>query len=905
MGSSSSTLETAKLVRTLLSENAVSRESLTQLLDTTMTEGETNQVFPIEQLRQLRHLYTHNFAALLYRCIGAISAVAVKRHEINTSTNSPSGFLTAEVMTQYHSALRILRCALPVALESGTTPLEGAVNACPKNNDPAAPGAADDDVAPPPAALPRSRTVATAHFQQLFFAEGKTCDDAKPGDTFPLLPGHKVRFSPDQADAEPLPLGSFMVWSLVECCFVRGLTLPELPVLPTEASASITHEEVDTGLMWCPGLASEDPIQALTINTSAPSFTWAAPRLPQLRKELLEVLLVALSSPVYHEAGFRDTIFLEPLLSTSTVPLLPTLSISMLNTILQFVPYGYLPYTSHLGVEEKELVVASARLLNATLCYMGVPLDPAPPSERHHSSGDVDAPSPDRQASQANDAHAGEDVADTAAGGPEANTDGHPNGGHPTWTSERSPPTDSCCPDAPCDVLAPNTLGSQPGSRESATPALSHVGPPRLVHSVRKALQDITMTEAKALVQRMQDILGVNVYSSQTYLPVSQDWFTSLDDFMVLFWKILDLSPACLAQFGTSSHALNYVIPILDYALAVRRSPLYTYKFQLMLFVLNRLSEVRGFVLRCNQVCTATLPFCFPKISPTLSYNGLIVLVLCLVMEMKDLQALIPLFPSCTVVLANMAPFIASLGREPSIKLVSIFAQVTYRCLRSTLPSLPRSSTAGDAPGRSPASEATSNSLVHQFQMVNLCEAIASLLQYQASGSLYLIASLVDHRAVVREAKSVYVVQHGNGLSEGLPFPFLINTLDSAVAVALPVLESAGALRKVTEYNADTGSEVTVNSVATATETARTFALQVGMDESCGGLAASDEAVGRLRSVTLVGVLPTPHSIIIRRFQSTKSVEQWTATTFWTSAYIHSRAGLLGDRKSVKLVQFM
>ncbi|KAG5477789.1 hypothetical protein LSCM1_05088 [Leishmania martiniquensis] len=901
MGSSSSTLETAKLVRTLLSENEASHEPLTQLLNTTMTEEETDQVFPVEQLRQLRHLYTHNFAALLYRCIGAIAAVAVKRHEINTSSNSPSTFLTAEMMAQYHSALRILRCALPVALESGTTPVEEAVSARPKNNDPAA----ADDVTPPPAALPRSRTAVTAHFQQLFFVEGRTCNDAKPEDTFPLLPGQKMCTSLEQPAAEPLPLGSFLVWSLVECCFVRGLTLPELPVLPREVSASITHEEVDTELMWCSGLASTDPIQALTIKTSAPSFTWVAPRLPRLRKELIEVLLVAVSSPIYHEAGFRDTIFLEPLLSTSTVPLLPTLSISMLNTILRFVPYGYLPYTSHLGAEEKELVVASARLLNATLSCMGAPLDLAPAAERGHSRGDVDALSPDRQVLQASDAHAGEEAVDTAEGGPEVSTVGHPTGGHPSWTSNGPPSTPSGCPGAPCDVRAPKTLDSQSVRRGSAAPALSHAGPPRFVHSVRKELRDITLTEAKALVQRMQGILGVNVYSSQTYLPVSQDWFTSLDDFMLLFWKILDLSPACLAQFGTSSHALNYVIPILDYALAVRRSPLYMYQFQLMLFVLSRLSEVRGFVLQCNQVCTATLPFCFPKISPTFSYNNLIVLVLCLVMEMKDLQALIPLFPSCTVVLANMAPFITSLGREPSMKLVSIFAQVTYRCLRNTLPGSARSSTTGNAAGTLLTSEATSNNLVYQLQMVNLCEAIASLLQYQASGSLYLLASLVDHRAVVREAKEAFMVQRAEGLSEGLPSPFLINTLDAAVAVALPVLESAGTLRKMAEHYVDAGSEATVNGVATATEAARTFALHVGMGELGVGLAASDEAVGRLRSVTLVGVLPTPHSIIVRRFQSTKSVEQWTATTFWTSAYIHSRVGLLGDRDSVKLVQFV
>ncbi|KAG5503478.1 hypothetical protein JKF63_05617 [Porcisia hertigi] len=905
MGSSSSSFESAKVLQAVLSEDAVPPELLTELLNTSMTEEEARDIFTVPKLRQLRHLYTRNFAALLYRCISAISAVAVKRHEVNTSPNPPREFLTAELMTQYHSALCILQCVLPIALESGSTPIEKAVAASQEGNNPAAHPGTDGETSLAPD-RPRSRTAATAHFQQLFFVEGKTCDDANPEDTFPLLPQQSRNLSPAQPYAKPLSLGSFMVWSLVECCFVRGLTLPELPVLPREASVSITHEEVDTGLMWFQGLATEDPIQALTVNTSRPSFSWAAPRLPQLRRALLEVLFVVLSSPVYHEAGFRDTVFLEPLLSTLTVPLMPTLSISMLNTILQFVPYGYLPYTSHLGMEEKELVLASARLLNATLCYMGVPLDPVPSPEAEPTASDCVSSSVGERVSKASEANGSNEVGPTAADdGSRGGGLGHPDVDHASCTSEVSSLLVSTSTAVPNKAPLSKTSCSHSDSNGPGTLSQSHSGPPRFVHSVRKTLRDITLTEAKALVQRMQVILGVNVYSSQTYLPVSQDWFTSLDDLMMLFWRILDLSPACLAQFGTNSHALDYVIPILDYGLAVRRSPLYTYQFQLMLFVLTRLSEVRGFVLKGNEVCCATVPFRFPKMSPTRTYNDLIVLALCLVMEMKDLNALIPLFPSCSVVLANMAPFITALGREPSVKLVSIFAQVTYRCLRSNVLGSSARSATEDADTKLSPSPGTSNAFVYQSQMVNLCEAIASQLQYQASGSLYIIASLVDHRAVVREANDAYMVHRTKCLMVGLPWAFLIKTLDAAVGVALPVLESTDVLRKTTKYYVNTPSAGTSSSATPAVKTTGLFALPLGIDQPGVGLAASDEAVDRLRSLSLVGVLPTPHSITIRKFQPTKGIEQWAATTFWTSAFLHSHVGLLGDRESVKLVRFV
>lgn len=904
MGASTSALETAKLVRTLLCDEATPPESFVRLLNTPITDTDAFQAFPVEQLRQLRHLYTRNFSALLYRCIGAIAAVAVKRHDVNTSTSASGTILTAELMTQFHSALRILYHILPIALENGSTPLEcGTEREGLQENDP--PAATQDDSAQAgasPSPPLRHRTNATQNFQRLFFVQGSTCDDDKPEEVFPIMPRQNIHLSASNPHAKPLPLGSFLVWSLVECCFIRGLTLPEQAKQPAKPQLSVVHSEVDTGIMWCPGLASEDPISAFASTKGGPSFTWATPKLPAMRKRLLDVLFITLSSPVYHDAGFRDTIFLEPILSTASVPLMPTLAISMLNTILQFVPYGFLPYTSHLGVEERELVEISARTLDATLSYIGAPLESSSTPQcdtRHADAEGVSA------ASLASGHHGSRDCLEESEGAASTGALQRPMrsrqgsrrslSGSPANESVHSQPS-------------PDATNQRSSNSSTMAQSLTHGGPPRFVHSVRKALRDITITEAKAVVGRMQAILGVNAYASQTYLPTSQSRFESLDEFMLLFWKILDLSPTCLAQFGSCPCALDYVVPVLDYALEVRRSPFYVYRFQMMLFALARLSEVRGFVLKCNQVSTATLPFRFPKLPPNHTYNDLIVLALCVVMEMKDVTSLTPLFPSCTVILANMAPFITPLGRTPSIKLVSVFAHAAYRCLRNGASTRASPGSAADsstsASSPSAAAEASVD-VLHQSMMVNLCEAIASLLQYHPNTSLYVLASLVDHRAVVREVKEAYIVYKTKVLTGGFPLPFLINTLDAAVSVALPVVESTDALRKISKYYMDTTSPEAVSNATAALERTSAFVPPVGMGEHGVGLAASDVAIERLRTLSLVGVLPTPHSIVIRKFQSTKSIEHWTSTTFWTSAYIHAAPGSLGDRDSVKLVQFV
>lgn len=92
------------------------------------------------------------------------------------------------------------------------------------------------------------------------------------------------------------------------------------------------------------------------------------------RAELLATLLSALSAILYYPIGSRETIFTESIISTALVPRMPTLTLSLLNTLLNYQPYGSLPYTSYMISKEEQVVLNSARVLAALLCYQGMPL---------------------------------------------------------------------------------------------------------------------------------------------------------------------------------------------------------------------------------------------------------------------------------------------------------------------------------------------------------------------------------------------------------------------------------------------------------------------------------------------------------------------------------------------------
>lgn len=934
MGTSSSTLEIAQLCRSFLSNESVDAERVRLLLTSDVTEEIVARALPTNVARELRHSYTKNFATILHECIGAVAAVAAQRRVVNCSTCSSVSLLPPEMMRNFKAALSILKQLLPFALESGDTvqsPEESSTDVRDHgvgNSGDIATTSADGtrtdnntgettDISSHSITSPTtapSRTRATMNFQELFFLRGSTCDDDNPNALFPPLPHQNGPSSPSGSDGKASTLSVFLLRSLIECCFIRGLTLPEARKFPAEPQYSISHPEVDVSLLWSGGIGSTDPYEGLLTSSDAPHSLWLFPTVARNRKSLLDILLATLSSPLYHATGYRDTLFMEPLLSIATVPLMPTLALSMLNTVLHYIPYGSFPYSSYFGPDEKQMIVSCVRLLDSTLCCMGAPLDSILFEQRSSPnvvglSGSLSEP----QGAEVSGDHSSlflqsgpqalprEDDGAVEAREKEGKREEDTGMGslHILSTVCTSEPAQQSA-DAPSESASINT-----GSATATAP-------PRFVHSVRKSIKDMTLTEAKVFIDRLRNTLGVNAYSEHTFLPESQSKFESLDDFVMLFWKVLDLSPVTLVQFGNSSEALSYVVPILNYGMVVRRSSMYTYRFQLMLFILARLSEVRGFVLQCNQVFPDQLPFRFPKLPPNRTYNDIIILALTLVMEMRDQPNLISLFSTCSTVIANISPFITALGRAPSIKMVSVFASAAHRCIRSSAAPTP--------PGPTPAPASTTSAtpsngqnagisdfgnIIHQTVMVNMCEAIANQLQYQGSGSLYLLASLVDHRVVIREAKEAYIVQRTRTLTIQSPSPFLITTLEAAVSLVLPVVESTDALRKTSKFYTNSGatSSANTNSEYSREPTNALTAFPItGPPEV--GLAESDEVVSRLQNITLVGVLPTPHSISLHRFQSTKFIEEWTTVSFWTSSYIHTFPGLLGDRYSVKLLQF-
>lgn len=928
MGTSTSVITLSSTFASLKSDDPVAEETLEELLKVSLEDADLIQALPLEAIREVRHEHTKNFAQVLHFLIREVAAMAAKRSEMCAEGSTP---LFPPAVGRFVSTLQLLRRLMPVALESGDTVLDkerGAplsreihhpeINLSGSDNDnsseprqqqppqeeeeeqeeermqegaegpeptadeqealqqadateagtvaagEAPPPDSHDDAPVPAPAAPVRRTECTKDFTHLFFVRNSKCDDQNVEETFEPLAQQK------DAEGKTIPLGRFLVWSLVECCFINSLTM----FYSTNVeSFSLAHDDVRADLLWSQGVGSENPF-------GEPPPRRESQQMFKVRKELLKTLLSVISSPVFKPAGARDTVFTEELITVASVPLMPTLAASLLNMLLNYEPYGVLPYSSYASGEAEGAVLAGTRLLCAVLCYIGVPTEAAVNTRPETESGPADSASASPAAATAVPPGNGSGEASTQPEGgagkeeTEQAGEGEQEGVSEKKEEEEEESKGEAEPEAAFGQSAdrPNTGDNENDTNNTNSDNNnSHLkGRRHLVHSVRRMVVQLTLSEAKFIAERLIKVVGLNTYAKQTYLPDSQSSFPSQDEFVMLLWKLIDLSPAMVVSLSNFPIVLKYLVPLMNYAMDARKNPRCWHQLQATLFILLRLSEEKSFGKICNQPFTDVVPFTFPKMPSLSSYNDFLFTSLCLFLESRDI-AMVSLFASCSVVLVNLSPYTTALNPVTSSKLVYIFALAAHRFLKAL---------------------ATSNSpsvavLAHQSVMLNTCESIASLLQYHEGGSKYVLASLLDYRTIIQRVDDRFSLRKGpQELAVHTTIPLLIDTLSAAVGACLPLLAS---------------TDMTVNADDQHLQSADNAGALPPIER---GAAQNKVFMEKLSTFSLVGVLPTRHPVIVRRFTSSKPIEQWATTSLWTSMYLHSLYGSLGDSASLKLLNF-
>lgn len=155
----------------------------------------------------------------------------------------------------------------------------------------------------------------------------------------------------------------------------------------------------------------------------------------------------------------------------------------------------------------------------------------------------------------------------------------------------------------------------------------------------------------------------------QTYLPNSTKKVHFHQELLVLFWKMCDYNKKFLYYVLKSSDVLEVLVPILYHLNDSRADQSRVGLMHIGVFILLLLSGERNFGVRLNKPYTATVPMDIPVFTGT--HADLLITVFHKIITTGH-QRLQPLFDCLLTILVNVSPYLKTLSMVASTKLLHL-----------------------------------------------------------------------------------------------------------------------------------------------------------------------------------------------------------------------------------------
>ncbi|KAM6897473.1 protein HID1b [Xenentodon cancila] len=155
----------------------------------------------------------------------------------------------------------------------------------------------------------------------------------------------------------------------------------------------------------------------------------------------------------------------------------------------------------------------------------------------------------------------------------------------------------------------------------------------------------------------------------QTYLPRSTKKIKFHQELLILFWKFCDLNKKFLFFVLKSSDVLEMLVPILFYLNDARADQSRVGLVHIGVFILLLLSGERNFGVRLNKPYTLRVPMDIPVFTGT--HADLLIVIFHKVITSGH-QRLHPLFDCLLTIIVNISPYLKSLSMVAANKLLHL-----------------------------------------------------------------------------------------------------------------------------------------------------------------------------------------------------------------------------------------
>mmetsp|Transcript_23829 Transcript_23829/g.34823 ORF Transcript_23829/g.34823 Transcript_23829/m.34823 type:complete len:848 (-) Transcript_23829:267-2810(-) len=408
-----------------------------------------------------------------------------------------------------------------------------------------------------------------------------------------------------------------------------------------------------------------------------------------------------------------------------------------------------------------------------------------------------------------------------------------------------------------------------------------------------------------------------NVYESKnTYLPNSVAKLGCFQELLVLLWKMLEENPMFMTHVLTELDVSELVVPICFLMHQSRRDPAQIGLVHICTFVLLKLSGERSFGVNLNKPFTKRLPCDLPLFSG--SHADLIAITLHKLI-VNGAYKLVPLYSCFITIICNISPYWRSMSLVAAVKLVNLFE----------LFSSPKFLYSGENAHR---------------HLALLLEVFNNVIQYQYTGNQHLVYAIVRrkdsfgrlgslnlHKATV-QCNKVYGdhenVRFDQDAEKAAGKQFSTTEVDEHGRAISKRKGKKGKDRSVMPKPGDDDDSVNSNETGRSEgdrfipteqwirELKATLPLETVtrllqhlvpvVDDLCArknGVVDEVEILEVLKDVTMVGLLPVPHAIVIRKYQPNQYTAIWFTAFMWGVIFLRNQKLPIFDGQAIELFQ--
>uniref|UniRef100_A0A3Q1GA02 HID1 domain containing n=1 Tax=Acanthochromis polyacanthus TaxID=80966 RepID=A0A3Q1GA02_9TELE len=396
----------------------------------------------------------------------------------------------------------------------------------------------------------------------------------------------------------------------------------------------------------------------------------------------------------------------------------------------------------------------------------------------------------------------------------------------------------------------------------------------------------------------------------QTYLPRSTKKIQFHQELLILFWKFCDFNKKFLFFVLKSSDVLDVLVPILFYLNDARADQSRVGLMHIGVFILLLLSGERNFGVRLNKPFTHRVPMDIPVFTGT--HADLLVVIFHKIITSGH-QRLQPLFDCLLTIIVNISPYLKSLSMVAANKLLHLLEAFSTPWFLFSAPK-------------------------NHHLVFFLLEVYNNIIQYQFDGNFNLVYAIIRKRNVFHQLANLpsdtASIQKAlqkkkksgisrtnsteNGSMEGskpavpaepgtlkasleatpggsdhptsssylgtlrvILSEFLFNNSSSDLCWFLSRDSSSSACSQVSSWKARLPLQTIMRLLQVLVPQVEKICIDKGLtDES--------EILNFLQHGTLVGLLPVPHPILIRKYQANAGTAMWFRTYMWGIIYLRN-----------------